>query len=104
MVRTGPVAAVLLVLATAGTAFTAGIIGLPAVSIDHKSTPWPTYTAGPVTYNEPPTTATFTVEPAAGQVRARTTASDWADCTPGGSTTWTCLVLSNTDFEWFAVP
>ena len=105
VVRTGPAAAVLLVVATAGTAFTASISGLPAVSVDYQTTPWPSYTAGTVTpAGPPPTTATFTVSPAAGQVRARTQNSNWADCTKGSGTSWTCPVQSSEGFQWFATP
>lgn len=107
----------LLLLSTSGTALTAGMTG-SAGSVDHKIQPYPTFSASVPAYSDPGsgTIVTFTVTPAAGQVRARvitvtTPSPSWETCSSGDGTTWTCPVPGLTveeatagTFEWVAVP
>lgn len=116
--RTGSVIAALLLLGVSGTALTAGLTGVPAVSADRDVPPFPTFTASDLTYSEAAgvTAMSFTVEPAAGQVRARVLTGsepprDYQECTSTGSTTWSCPVPDLTaveaeggTFEFVAVP
>jgi hypothetical protein len=69
---------------------------------------WPDYvlTNGP-SYPDA-STVTFTIDPPAGQARARVndgSGPDWSDCTSGDGATWSCPVTTTTGtFEWLATP
>jgi hypothetical protein len=93
---------------TVGTAFTASLTFFGAGAVGSQSLPWPAFTAGPQTYDDPtsPTQVTFTITPTAGQSRARTGGTAWSDCTrTANADEWTCPVTGGTSgFEWIATP
>jgi hypothetical protein len=106
--RGAPLLVALALAATIGTAFTAGLTGLPPTSAGATSDPWPSFVAGPQTYDtvSTPSTVTFTITPTAGQARARTGGTDWVDCAlTANPDEWTCPVTGGTTgFEFVATP
>ena len=106
--RTVPLLVVLVAATTVGTALTATITGLPPVAADSTSDPWPSFVAGPQTYDtvSTPNTVTFTITPTAGQAIARTGATDWSTCTAtANAAEWTCPVTGGTTgFDFEATP
>lgn len=89
-----------LLLAASGTAWTAGLTGLPQASVGRSSTPFPTYAVGAPTFSDAAgaTTVSFSTSPPAGQVQARVQVADgppraFERCaTTDAGTTWTCPV------------
>lgn len=89
-----------LLLAASGTAWTAGLTGLPQASVGQSSTPFPTYAVGAPTFSGASgvTTVSFSTSPPAGQAQARVqviggSPRAFEPCaTTDAGTTWTCPV------------